>query len=863
MPSQTRPRLAVVVANGITGDSRVQKSAIAAARDGWDVVLVGRASGTRIERTTMGPIRVVRVPVRDRFSTHLRLRATHGLRRHLTQFGIPDHDALTRYRAVHNAWVLRQTVELTLPGGAALLTRPVRKSMIHLRRLVCDLRGRAWGWEQSRRPPAARPTGDWRRDWPTLVDVDIAFIPVLDRLQPDVIHANDITMIGTVAQAVARMRVRGRRVAWLYDAHEYVRGVDWPCPAQASAYPALEREFIARADAVVTVSPQIADLLRADYRLPETPLVVRNTPIQETVGAADGRPSVRDAAGLPAGVPLLVYSGWLAAERGLGTAIRALPKLPGVHLAIVAAQTSTELASLLSRADQLGVRSRVHVVPYVPQHRVPDYLSSADLGLICSLRTLNYELSLPTKLAEYLHGGVPVVASDVRTLRAFVEEHGVGEVFRADDAGSFATTVTRALARRAELAARITEPLLCELSWEEQSQGLVRLYRRIAPRVPATTCPDIPWTVEEPQAAPPPDHADAPARRRWRPLTATRVRLGVGPANYAGQAAGFAYAVCAADPQVSAEVFTYRSGGSFGYPSDVYLDAARLRAADLQADQVKRIVGRYTHLIADGFQPVYGYLNGDHIGADLPALAAAGIKVALLAHGSEVRHPARHLERHEFSLFRDAPEGMAETLTGIAERNRRVAEESGLPVYVTTPDLLDDLPWARWAPLVVDVDAWACDRPVMERRRPVVVHAPSRRWTKGTDRILPTLRDLHARGTIELRLAEKLAWAQMRELVQDADVVVDQVTTGAYGALSCEAMAAGRPAVAYLSDSLRQVIGPDLPIVNATPDTLRGVLEELVEDRDRTAKIGMESAEFARAYHGGAWTARAFGDFLA
>ena len=58
-----RPRLAVIVANGITGDSRVQKTALAAARAGWDVTLIGAADGPRIKNTMMGPVEVVRVPV--------------------------------------------------------------------------------------------------------------------------------------------------------------------------------------------------------------------------------------------------------------------------------------------------------------------------------------------------------------------------------------------------------------------------------------------------------------------------------------------------------------------------------------------------------------------------------------------------------------------------------------------------------------------------------------------------------------------------------------------------------------------------------------------------------------------------------
>lgn len=855
------PRLAVVVANAITGDSRVQKAALAAARDGWDVTLIGLSRGSKkVEKTTMGPVAIVRVPVRDHYRKYRKPRDGRHLRRRVTQIGLPDRGALTGYGAAHRAWMLRQETRLATLSGAGVLLKPVHQSWVGTRHAVFRFRRRLWGWEQFRCPEEAPPTGDWRRDWPSQVDIDLALVPVLVDLAPDVIHANDITTLTTVGQAVARLRRGGHQVGWLYDAHEYVRGVDWPRAAQESAFRAMERQFIRRADAVVTVSPEIADLLRSDYALPETPLVVRNTPIRSAIGVSPDRPSVRAAAGVGTDVPLLVYSGWIAAERGLNTAVKALAALPECHLAIVANQKNPELRGLLDEAIRLGVRTRISVVPYVAQHLVPDYLSTADLGLICSKRTLNYEMSLPTKLAEYLHGGVPVVASDVRTLRGFVEEHGVGQVFRSEDPESFATAVRRGLAERDAMAARITDDIRRELSWEEQSVGLTQLYRRIAPRAPEAPR-EVPWMLDEPRTITDPAPTPA-AERSWRRLGDTTIRLGLGPANYAGQAAWFASAVCKARSDVSAEVFMYRSARPFGFPADAFHDAAKLGTADVQVDQVRRIVGRYTHLVADAFRPVFGYLNGDHVGADLPLLRTTGIKVALLSHGSDIRHPLRHLERHEYSHFRDAPEGVVETLIAITEQNYRTAEESRLPIFVTTPDLLDDVPWATWAPLVVDVEAWRCERPVMERRRPVVLHAPSARWTKGTDRIMPVLDDLAERGVIEVRLAEGVAWAEMREMVQDADVVIDQFTTGAYGTLSCEAMAAGRPVVAYLSDQVKETVGPDLPIIDATPDTLREALEGLIEDRDRAAKIGLASAEFALKYHDGTWTARVLDDFL-
>ncbi|MGR6318385.1 glycosyltransferase [Micromonospora soli] len=855
MSSPSRPpRLVVLVANGITGDSRVQKTAIAAARDGWDVVLVGRSpkkKGKEPEHSAMGPIEVIRVPVPPVLSRQHGSR--HRVRRVLTQFRIPDKSALNRYRARHQAWLRKQT-------GKA---NPPPRAWIKAHETFHELRVRAWGWEQFHGSKPGAPTGDWRTDWPILLDIDLAFGPVLEELEPDVIHANDINTIPAAAMSAARLRARGKKCVWLYDAHEYVQGVEWPKPHQASGVKAAEREFIARADAVVTVSEQIAEMLRSQYALPKSPLVVGNSPVRDGIRSGNVEASVRARVGLAEDVPLMVYGGWIGPERGLDTVIAALPKLPEHHLALVTGRMTPLLEELLAKAEALGARDRVHLLPYVAPYEVADYLSSADLGLIPFQRTPNCELSLPTKVSEYLHAGLPLVTSDVQVVSAYVKQHDIGEVFPSGDVAGFVAAVERATARRSELAGHISEEILDDLSWERQSGTLLKLYRDISGLAPAAPRPDIAWTVQERPAGLLPGRA---AERRelptWRALTDTKVRLGLGPANYAGQAAAFAKAISRDNPDVSIEVVMNKLPTSFDYPADVYLESLRQPELDFQLEQVNRVLSQYTHVLVDAFMPLLGHLNGDNIEGDLPALHKAGIKVALLAHGSEVRHPGRHQERHQFSLFADAPKGVAAKLQKKAERNRRVAEESGLPAFVTTPDLLEDLPWATWTPLVVDVESWACDRPVMERARPLVLHAPSKRWTKGTDRILPAMQALHDKGVIELRLAEGVAWAEMRELVRECDLVLDQFTTGSFGTFAVEAMAAGKPVVAYLSEQVTKTVGGDLPIVNASPANLTEVVESLLDDRDATAKIGLASAEYARAYHDGTWTARQLASFL-
>lgn len=559
----------------------------------------------------------------------------------------------------------------------------------------------------------------------------------------------------------------------------------------------------------------------------------------------------------------MVYSGWLGPERGVDAVIDGLPELPGVHLALVCSRMTPLLEQLLATAETLGVRDRIHLVPYVAQHEVADYLSSADVGLTPFKRVPNCEVSLPTKVSEYLQAGLPLVTSDVRVIKAYVEEKGLGEVFTWDDPTTFVAAASRALKRRGELAANITEDVLKELSWEQQSAGLLGLYRTLSKKTPPVPVTEVPWTVQEtPGVTRTPASSGEPGVPTWTALGSTPVKLGIGPANYAGQGAAFAQAVSQANPDVSVEVVMNRRPDSFGYPADVYVDASRLGELDIQMQQMKRIVGRYSHLIVDAFMPVFGRLNGDTIAGDLAALRKARIKVALLSHGSDIRNPARHLERHECSLFRDAPDGIAEKLQSRAETNRRTADECGLPLFVTTPDLLDDLPAAKWAPLVVDVASWAAERPVMERKRPIVLHAPSKRWTKGTDRIMPVLTELHDKGVIDFRLAEGIPWADMQALVKESDLVLDQFTTGSYGTFAVEAMAAGKPVIGYISDAVKATTNGELPLVSATPDTLREVLGSLIDDREGTAAIGRASVEFARTYHDGRWTAQVLNGFL-
>ncbi|CAO0825040.1 Glycosyl transferases group 1 OS=Streptomyces microflavus OX=1919 GN=Smic_23940 PE=4 SV=1 [Streptomyces microflavus] len=128
--------------------------------------------------------------------------------------------------------------------------------------------------------------------------------------------------------------------------------------------------------------------------------------------------------------------------------------------------------------------------------------------------------------------------------------------------------------------------------------------------------------------------------------------------------------------------------------------------------------------------------------------------------------------------------------------------------------------------------------------------------------MLPLLEDLDRRKVIELKLAEKVSWSRIRAMVQEADLVIDQFAVGMYGTFACESMAAGKPVIAYLDDESVALSGVTPPIVNASPDSLGQVLEQLLDDRHAAARIGIDSVKYVRAHHDGTATAAALASFL-
>ncbi len=297
----------------------------------------------------------------------------------------------------------------------------------------------------------------------------------------DAWHAHDLTGLAAVAPLVKRP------THLVYDSHEIFleTGTAARLPKTGRRLlQRLERRWVGRADALVTVNEAYAEVL-ARRTKPRRIVIVRNCPPRRDAATADDR--IRVAAGIPPDAPVALYHGAFARHRGIEPSAMAMlePGMERHHLAILGFGSIQAELEALAAEPRFG--GRVHVISAVPPDDVVDWVASADVDVIALERsTLNHWLCTPNKLWESLTAGTPVVVSDFPVMRRIVMDDpagALGTVCDPVDTASIAAAIrsiteadpeTRDASReRCRQAARE------RWNWETESARLVDLYRTL------------------------------------------------------------------------------------------------------------------------------------------------------------------------------------------------------------------------------------------------------------------------------------------------------------------------------------------------------------------------------------------------
>lgn len=288
----------------------------------------------------------------------------------------------------------------------------------------------------------------------------------------DCLLANDLDTLPAV-WAAARLR----RIPFVIDCHEYFTEVPELVhrPGVQRVWKCIERHLLPRAHGLITVNRAIADLFAAEYG--REAVVIMNLPLRRDPGSADQQIAIPDTFH---GKKMILYQGAVNVGRGLEEMIRALPLLPAFFLVI--AGSGDLLDELKKLVHELNLEGQVWFTGRLPFSKLSGLTSQAVIGISLEQDLgLNYRLALPNKVFDYMHAGLPVLASDLPVMGELVRMEQTGERVSRFDPLQLSQQILTMTGdeKKMEGYRQAARQAAEKYHWERQEASLTGLFRQV------------------------------------------------------------------------------------------------------------------------------------------------------------------------------------------------------------------------------------------------------------------------------------------------------------------------------------------------------------------------------------------------
>jgi hypothetical protein len=234
---------------------------------------------------------------------------------------------------------------------------------------------------------------------------------------------------------------------------------------------------------------------------------------------------------------------------------------------------------------------------------------------------------------------------------------------------------------------------------------------------------------------------------------------------------------------------------------------------------------------------------------ELPLLKLLGKIVIVSAYGADVRVEKTTRALGAYNCCMDCTQRLVACICDAAKAQRNLAHvHRYADLTLSMGDMIEYTPGSRndvfyWA---IDLKKWPYVGASPTSRPVKVIHAPNHPQFKGTRFLVDCVKQLQEEGyAVELVLVQQMSNEAAMELYKQADIAADQFLIGWHGNFAVEAMALGKPVIAYLRKPEAYLPrGTDCPIVSANPDTLKSALVRLIENPTLRVELGIRGRRY-------------------
>lgn len=297
------------------------------------------------------------------------------------------------------------------------------------------------------------------------------FVVLLFR-KADVLLANDLDTLGP-NYLVAKLK----GIPLVYDSHEIFCEVPelQANPSKKKIWESLEKRIVPKLKYGITVNESIAAYFKEKYKTPF--IAVRNIPDYRK---PDGIKIRKDLA-LPEDRKIIILQGaGINVQRGAEELVEAFRYLDQRYLLLIVGSGDV-IGQLKNNVKRFGLEQHVVFVDKMPATELRQYTLNADLGVTIDKDTnLNYHFSLPNKVFDYIHAGIPVLASRLPEIEKLVTSYDIGTFIENHDPEHIASQIESFLNSEAyAICKQNTLRAANDNNWPQEKQKLMTLFNEV------------------------------------------------------------------------------------------------------------------------------------------------------------------------------------------------------------------------------------------------------------------------------------------------------------------------------------------------------------------------------------------------